>query len=179
MYLLVSDLAPLATGSITFPSGLKLTLQYQNDPFRAFTYAPTPLTEGINPVKKKVLVTESVQGDHVFVHKLDPGDNLAQLVAEYRSNSAKAVVVVNTAESYTVHPTHLEGLEKSNFPLLVLTLSDGQKLLKALDQPDDVEVICDIDVESEVDLPTAIPQPKPAPRPVAHKESTAPSGTCI
>ena len=142
----------------------------------AFNYAPIPLTEGINPVKKKVLVTESVQGDHVFVHKLEAGDNLAQLVAEYRGNSAKAVVIVNTAESYTVHPTHLEGLEKSYFPLLILTLNDGQKLLKALDQPDDV--MCDIEVESDVDLPTAITQPKPASIPVAHKESAAPSGRC-
>ena len=140
----------------------------------AFTYTPTPVTEGINPIKKKVLVKKRARGDHVFVHKLEPGENLAQLVTEYRGNSAKAVVVVNTAESYTVHPTHLEGLEKSNFPLLILTLSDGQKLLKALDHPNDV--MCDIDVESDVDHPTTTTDPKPSTKATLPKKSDAPTG---
>ena len=140
----------------------------------AFTYASTPVTEGINPVKKKVLLTKSVQGDHVCVHKLELGDNLAQLVAVYRGNSAKAVVVVNTNGSYTVDPTHLEGLEKSSFPLLVLTLSDGQKLLNSLGHRDDV--MCDIDMESDVDHPMTTIHPKSSTKSAAPKKSDALTG---
>ena len=106
-----------------------------------------------------MIVTEEVQGDHVIVHKLEPGDKLAEIVSQYRSNIlVKAVVVVNTGDSYMLKLDYLKGIEKSNFPLIVVTANDGQQLLEILDHSDDV--LCDIDIESTVDIsvPTSQPQ---------------------
>ena len=120
---------------------------------RSFTYALSPLTQGIHPVKKKVLVADEVEGDHVRLHELQFTEKLAEIMAGFRKNKCtKAVVVVNIADSLMLEPAHLEGLEGSNFPLLVVSQSDGQELKRILDQQDDV--LCDINVESTVDHPT-------------------------
>ena len=137
-------------------AGLQLTLSSQNKPLKAFTYALAPMTEDINPVKRKVLVTEEVKADHVTAHKLEPTEKLAKVVANYRKDKCtKAVVVVNTVDSLLLEPTHLEGLESSNFPVLIVTHPDGQEMLDILDRDDDV--LCDIEVESTVDKPTDYP----------------------
>ena len=134
-------------------AGLQLTLSSQNTPLKAFTYALAPMSEDINPVKRKVLVTEEVKADHVTAHKLEPTDKLAEVVANYRKDKCtKAVVIVNTVDSLLLEPTYLEGLESSNFPVLIVTHPDGQEMLEILDREDDV--LCDVEVESTVDKPT-------------------------
>lgn len=121
---------------------------------RAFTYALAPLTENNNPVKKKRLVTDDVQGDHVRVHRLEASEKLSEIVAQYRGcKQTKAIVVVNTTDSRAVDPAHLEGLEASKFPVLIVTQTDGREIMDILEREDD-GVVCDIDVESAVDAPT-------------------------
>lgn len=118
---------------------------------RAFTYALSPLTEHIYPVRNKVLVTEEVQGDHVRVQELQPSEKLAEILSDYHKNKyIKAVVIVNTTNSLIL-PAALEGLKSSSFPLLIVSKSDGHELLGILEDPD--EVLCNIDVESTVDHP--------------------------
>lgn len=112
----------------------------------------------------------------MFVHKLKPEDKLAQFVEVYRSNYAKAVVIVNTTENYTIQPIHLKGLQKSSFPLVVLTLSDGQEVLKTISRQYDEEVTCDIDVESDMDLPPTMKCPEPSTRAAAPNENVSPPG---
>ena len=144
--------------NITFIcSGLQLILPNEKSPFRAFTYALGPTTRGINPVKRKVIVLETVEGDHVIVHKLQPEDRLAEKVSDYRSTFVKAVVVVNTADSYELDPSHIEGMDESNFPVLVLSASDGHDLLNCLEHFEDRDVLCDIEVESTVDVQSSLP----------------------
>ena len=158
--------------SLSLLSGLQLQT-LQNKPLKAFTYALAPLTDGINPVRKKVLVTEEVQGDHVIAHKLEPTEKLAEIVANYRRNKcSKAVVVMNTSDSLLLEQVHLEGLGSSNFPLLVVSHSDGRELQGILDQDEDV--LCDIDVESTVDQPTHQLQPEKELNKAGSKGSAAP-----
>ena len=137
-------------------TGLQLTLPNQTAPAKAFTYALAPMTEDINPVKRKVLVTEEVKADHVTAHKLEPTEKLAEVVANYRKDKCtKAVVIVNTVESLLLEPAHLEGLESSNFPVVIVSQTDGREMLEILDREDDL--LCDIEVESTVDRPTHHP----------------------
>ena len=124
---------------------------------KAFTYALTPLTQGINPMKNKVVVMDrdEVEGDHVRVHELQSTEKLAEIVAGYRKDKyTKAVIIVNITDSLMLESAHLEGLESSSFPLLVVNQSDGQELISILDQLD--EVLCDINVETAVDHPQAM-----------------------
>ena len=98
-------------------------------------------------------MTDDVQGDHIIAHKLEPGQKLAELLTQYRRcKYTKAVVVVNTVQSLMLEPAYLEGLESSNFPVLIVSQNDGQELLGILDREDE-DVLCDIDVESAVDGP--------------------------
>ena len=118
----------------------------------AFRYALSPLTQAINPVKKKAIVTDKVKGSHVRVHELLSTEKLSEIVAGYRKDKyTKAVVIVNTADSLMLEPAHLEGLESNSYPLLVVSQSDGQHLKRILGEQN--EVLCDINVESTVDRP--------------------------
>ena len=141
---------------------------------KAFTYALTPLSQGINPMKNKVLVTDhdEVEGDHVRVHVLQSTEKLAGMVAYYRKDKCtKAVVIVNIADSLILEPAHLEGLESSNFPLLVVSQSDGEELISMFNQPD--EILCDINVESAVDHPQAMTEQSNAGGAVAPRDRSS------
>ena len=131
-----------------------LQLKTKDKQLKAFTYALAPLTEGINPVKKKPLVTDDdVQADHVRAHKLESTEKLAGVVAHYREcERTKAVVVVNTADSLELDPAYLEGLKPDKFPVLIVSQRDGREMMDILEHEDEV-VLCDIEVESAVDAP--------------------------
>ena len=141
--------------------GLLLKVQEQEKPFAAFTYALTPAMEKATPVNWKILVTEDVQSQHIRCHELQPGDSLAQLVRQYRSAYALAVVVINMEDSYTLAPAFLKEMERDNYPVLVLTKSDGKELLSHLDRYEDVYVYARVDVESMVDVVTQQPRLHP------------------
>ena len=134
------------------PTGLQLKIK--NRLLKAFTYALAPDTESINPVKRKVLVTDNeIEGDHVLVHKLEPSQKLSEVVAGYRKHKyTKAVVVVNTASSLMLEPAYLEGFEGGTFPVLVVSQADGRELVDIIEEEEDV--LCDIEVESAVDAPS-------------------------
>ena len=152
---------------ILLSSGLQLRTQ-KKQLLKAFTYALAPGTDTINPVKKKVLVVDDdgVQADHVAVHRLEPSQKLAEVVAGYRQRQlTKAVVVVNTSDSLILEPVYLEGYEGSNYPVLIVSNTDGREILHLVEEVEDV--LCDIEAESAVD---ALPHPHPPGHPSAVTE---------
>ena len=138
-----------------YPSLTGLQLKIKNKPLKAFTYALATDTESINPVKRKVLVNDNeVQGDHVLVHRLEPLQKLSEVIANYRTHKyTKAVVVVNTATNLMLEPVYLEGFEGGNFPVLIISSTDGRELLDIIEHEEE-DVLCDIEVESAVDAPS-------------------------
>ena len=63
-----------------------------------------------------------------------------------------AVVLINTSDNYFLHPSISEGTEKSSFPILVLTKSDGMKLLNIVKQHQKENMLARICIEV-MDLP--------------------------
>ena len=61
------------------------------------------------PVDWKILATEDVQSQHIRCHELLPKDDLAMLVANFKQAHAKAVILINTQENYSIAPQFLEG----------------------------------------------------------------------
>ena len=152
-----------------------LQLKTQKKQLKAFTYALAPGTDAINPVKKKVLVVDDdgVQADHVAVHRLEPSQKLVEVVAGYRQRQlTKAVVVVNTSDSLILEPVYLEGYEGSNYPVLIVSKSDGREILHLVEHEEE-DVLCDIEAESAVD---AVPHPRPPGHPSAVTEQPRPGG---
>ena len=140
---------------VPFHSLTGLQVKIKNKPLKAYTYALATDTESIIPVKRKVLVNDNeVQGDHVLVHKLEPAQKLSEVIANYRTHKyTKAVVVVNTVTSHMLEPVYLEGFEGGNFPVLIVSSTDGRELLDIIEHEEEA-VLCDIEVESAVDAPS-------------------------
>ena len=143
----------LTVTMISCPSS-GLQLKTQSKPLlKAFTYALAPGTDTINPVKRKVLVVEDegVQGDHVAVHKLEQSQKLVDVVTRHRQNKhAKAVIVLNTSDSLILESAYLERYDGGNYPVLIVSNSDGREILSLVDEENE-DILCDIEAESAVD----------------------------
>ena len=129
------------------PQGLQLKLDSQDHPFVSFTYVLSPLTDKLTPVDWKLLVTEDIEHPHIRCHVLQAGDNLPQLIAGFQKVQALAVVLINTSDNYSLHPTFLSGTQEGHFPVLLLTNGDGMKLLNMVQQYEE-NVLARIGVEN-------------------------------
>ncbi len=92
-----------------FFAGLKLRLKGQTTLLAAYTYALFPRMEKCVPVDWKILVTDDVQSQHIRCHPLQEGDELSMLVSNFREQHAKAVILINTQDNYSIAPQFLEG----------------------------------------------------------------------
>jgi len=143
-------------------SGLQLKLDGQDQPFASFTYALSPLTKKSVPVDWKLFVAEDVQSQHIRWHELQAGDDLPKLIADFQKAYAMAVVLINTSDNYSLHPSFLKGTQSSHspltrsFPVLMLTRSDGKTLMDKIEQYEE-NVFAKISAESFVDLPVRSP----------------------
>lgn len=122
----------------------------QNELLKSFTYALAPGACPLNPIERKVMVLddEEVQGDHVVVHELEPSQKLADVVAG-RHNFTKALVIVNSTESLALESSYLDGYTGINYPVLIVSWSNGQEILSLVEQ--EGHLMCDIKADSAVD----------------------------
>ena len=84
-----------------------------------------------------------IESEHVRCHMLTPDDNIPELIVQYSKQHAQAVVLINTANNYTlVSHSLLHDAACSDIPVVVVTSQDGEKLLSILDayKPGDVLV---------------------------------------
>ncbi len=90
--------------------GLKLRLK-DKTPITAYTYTLFPLMDKCVPaVEWKLLVTgDGVQSQHIRCHQLIEGDDLSMLVSDFKEKHAKAVILINTHDSYSIAPQFLKG----------------------------------------------------------------------
>ena len=68
------------------------------------------------PVDWKPLVTDDVQAQHIRCHELQEGDELSMLVANFKGQHAKALILINTQDNYSIAPQFLEG--RVGFPVV-------------------------------------------------------------
>ena len=130
-----------------------MKLDDQDLPFASFTYTLSPLTSKLAPLDWKLLVTtEEMESQNIRCHELKPQDNLPELIADFQKAHAVAVVLINTSDNYFLHPSFVTEMQKSNFPVLLLTKSDGMALLRKVEQYEE-NVFAKISVDSVVDLP--------------------------
>ena len=129
-------------------TGLKLKLQDQPHPSFCYTYALSPFIDKPVLVDWKIIVNDDIQSQHIRCHTLQPGDKVKDLISSFRKALAKAVVLINTQDNYTLAPEFTEGVAKSNYPIVILTKSDGNSLVEMLDKYyGQSEVLARLDVE--------------------------------
>ena len=124
----------------------------------SYTYAVAPGIGSIHPLRKQVVVLRTdIKVDHVYVHELKPSESLSNILSNYcRGKHTKAVVLVNTEESFTLDRKYLKDFEgsRSSCPVIIVKCSDGENVVSILKKKPDTKYSCDIDVESAVDSPT-------------------------
>ncbi len=92
-----------------FYAGLKLRLKGRTTLIAAYTYALFPRMDKCVPVDWKILVTDDVQSQHIRCHPLQDGDELSMLVSNFKEQHAKAVILINTQDNYSIAPQFLKG----------------------------------------------------------------------
>ena len=111
----------------------------------------------------KLLVTSGdVESVHIRCYELQDGDNLPELIADFQEAYVVAIVLINTTDNYILQPSFLSGMQVCHIPVLVLTKSDGLKLLKNVEQCQEI-VFAKITVESFVDLQQILQMRKNSP----------------
>lgn len=107
---------------------------------------------GLKPVDWRIIVTEDelVEGEHIRCLQLKEGENVNQLVEQFQSSHAKAVVFVNTRDDFMVEARQWP--QENTVPVLLLKASDGKKLLSTLET---TAVHGKVEVESPADIATA------------------------
>ena len=98
----------------------------------------------------KIIVNDDIQSQHIRCHTLQPGDKIKDLVSSFRKAFAKALVLVNTQNNYTLSPELTEGLERSSFPVVIVTQSDGTSLNEFLERHFGQDVVARLDTVSMV-----------------------------
>ena len=61
------------------------------------------------PVDWKPLVIDDVESQHIRCHELQEGDELSMLVANFKAKHAKALILINTQDNYSIASQFLEG----------------------------------------------------------------------
>ena len=103
----------------------------------------------LKPVDWKVLAAENegIEGEHIRCLLLKEGEDLGQLVEQFQSTDAKAIVFVNSREDFMVEAQQWP--QGSSIPVLLLKASDGKKLLSTVET--NSKVFGQVQVESHVD----------------------------
>ena len=106
-------------------------MKRENDltPLKSFDYVLFPGMKLSLPVEWTYLTTEKVESENIRCHKLQAGDHLTDLLEEFGQSYAKAVVLINTEDSYQLAEEFISSVKESNFPIVIIKKSDGDDIL--------------------------------------------------
>ena len=101
-----------------------------------FSYALSPLTKEPVDVEKRIWHrAHPIQSEHIRCHVLTQNDKIPQLIAQYHREHARAVILINDADNYTLASPFLQGdAQQADIPVIVVTSQDGETLMTTLDE---------------------------------------------
>jgi len=117
-------------------NGLQLKSAKEQQSFKCFSYAPSPFTKEPVDVEKMIWHRAyPIQSEHIRCHVLVPDDDIPQLIAQYHREHARAVILINNADNYTLASPSLHGdAPQVDIPVIVVTSQDGETLMSTLDE---------------------------------------------
>ena len=122
----------------------------------SFTYAFSSFTEKPLHIDWKIIVNnEDIESQHIRCHALQPGDKIKDLISLFKKALAKAVVLINTQDNYTLAPELTEGMERGGFPIVVLMKIDGEQLVEFLEKFYEHDVLARLDIVGSTDTQQA------------------------
>lgn len=106
--------------------------------------------EKSSPVEWYYLVTENSETENIRLHNLQSGEQLPELLSDFQTNDAKAVVLINIEDSYELSGEFVSSVKEVPFPLLVVKKTAGEEILKFIED-DTRRLYARVDAESSVD----------------------------
>ena len=79
------------------------------------------------------LVTESKEIDNICVHQLSDDNKLQELLTHFKPDYTKAVVFINTEESYGLSLDFFSSIKEVQFPFVLVKKSDGKNIMKYME----------------------------------------------
>ena len=149
--------------------GLEFRIGDTQDKGPLFTYASLP---GVNPTPLEWKVCcdpdKDVGGEYVTYHKLtDSDDSLSAVMANYAEPNIVGLIIINTTNSTILSS---DFINKAGRPLMppvyIISLEDGEKLSKFVNDHDEGAVQIKVYAESVVD-PVSTPSPSAGHRPLS------------
>ena len=114
-------------------AGLQLKSAQSQKLLDCFSYVLSPFTK--EPVSLEKMIWHQdyqIGSEHIRCHVLKLGDDIPKLIAQYHQESAQAVILINTANSYILASPSLYGDVQMNIPIIVITSFDGERLLSVI-----------------------------------------------
>ena len=142
-------------------SGLQLKLKGRSKPFACFTYAVIPGAETVAIDSPIVPEGDPIQGDHIQCHQVKEDEKLSEIFQKYGKSEAAAVVLINVDDNFFVPSLAFhektESQIQSTLPLLLLTSSDGKRLLSFIKDDDgDYNVYAVVEVTDCENIPLEV-----------------------
>ena len=126
-------------------AGLQLKRAKNQKLLVCFSYVLSPFTKG--PVSLEKLICHQaypICSEHIRCHVLNSDDDIPKLIGQYHHESAQAVILINTANNYTLASSSLHGDAQMDIPVIVITLFDGEVLLSVINDYPPGEVLAQI-----------------------------------
>ena len=126
-------------------AGLQLKSAQNQKLLKCFSYVLSPFTKGPVSLEKMIWHQDyQIGSEHIRCHVLKLGDDIPKLIAQYHQESAQAVILINTANNYTLASPFLYGDVRMNIPVIVITSFDGDILLSVINDCAPGEVLAQI-----------------------------------
>lgn len=110
--------------------GIHLKQKDESTPFAFFTYCPAPFMTTPVRVDWKILTPEAIVSQHICYYKLQPEDNLGDVLGRCNSQHTKAIFLVNCEDGYSLPQSVLQGeFPQPPFPVCILSSHEGQQML--------------------------------------------------
>ena len=81
----------------------------------------------------KCIANDDIQSQHIRCHQLQSGDKVQELVHSFRKAHSKALVLINTQNSYSLDSEFVEEIGGRHYPIIVVTKDDGAVLTQLID----------------------------------------------
>ena len=96
---------------------------------KTFAYSCALLTDKQGPISVEPLYPLIGQ-KHVRIHKVQMGEDLRELLAEFKWSHASSVVFINTSDGYELFNEFTGEVTDLPIPVAVVSSGDGEAILK-------------------------------------------------
>ena len=111
--------------------GIQLRQKDETQPFALFSYALAPFTPSPVQTDWKIVSVQPIVSQHILCHKLEPGENLEDVVSSCEADTTKALILVNSESTFNLGSGYeWSHVSPPSYPVCVMQCKEGEELLE-------------------------------------------------